>query len=103
MSSDSKKMAAGKVDLTVLKRLVSELESELAAAEGIKTDVNADRVEWVITLNKATGLAAGILTESGLLMGDIQQLISGGPQVGSPDKDFLNKLLGGLKGPGNAN
>lgn len=103
MSSDSKKFPVGKIDLTVLKRLVSELESELTAAEGIKTDVNADRVEWLITLNKATGLAAGVLTEAGLLMGDIQQLLSGAPSAGTPDKDFLNKLLGGLKGPGNAN
>lgn len=102
MSSELKKIAVGRVDLTVLKRLVSELESELAVAEGIKTDVNADRVEWIVSLNKATGLAAGILSESGLLMGDIQQLMSGGPAA-SDKTDFLNKILGGLKGPGSAN
>lgn len=96
-------MSKSKVDLTVLKRLVSELEAELATADGIKTDVSADKVEWLVSLNKATGLAAGILTEAGLLMGDIQQLVAGGPSAGAPDKDFLNKLLGGLKGPGNAN
>jgi len=103
MSSDSKKLPVGKIDLTVLKRLVSELESELTTAEGIKTDVNADQVEWLITLNKATGLAAGVLTEAGLLMGDIQLLLSGPSAGGASDKDFLNKLLGGFKGPGNAN
>lgn len=96
-------MSKSKVDLTVLKRLVSELEAELATADGIKTDVNADKVEWLVSLNKATGLAAGVLTEAGLLMGDIQQLVAGGPSAMSPDKDLLTKLLGGLKGPGNAN
>jgi len=95
-------MSKNKVDLTILKRLVSELESELTTADGIKTDVHADKIEWVVSLNKATGLAAGILTEAGLLMGDIQHLVAG-PSSGTSDKDFLNKLLGGLKGPGNAN
>ena len=65
--------------------------------------MNADRIEWIVSLNKATGLAAGVMSEAGLLMGDIQQLIAGGGAVGGPDKDFLTKLLGGLKGPGNAN
>ena len=102
MSSEFKKMDVGKVDLTVLKRLLSELESELAIADGIKTDVNADRVEWIVSLNKATGLAAGVMSEAGLLMGDIQQLMSGSPAT-ADKQDFLNRLLGGLKGPGNAN
>lgn len=96
-------MAKGKVDLSVLKRLVSELEAELATADGIKTDVNADKIERIVSLNKATGLAAGILTEAGLLMGDIQQLVAGGPPPGGDKQDFIDKILGGFKGPGNAN
>lgn len=95
-------MSKAKVDLTLLKRMVAELESSLTTAESIKTDVNADKVEWVVEMNKATGLAAGVMTEAGLLMGDIQQIIQGVP--GSASKqDFLEKLLGGLKGPGSTN
>lgn len=95
-------MSKNKVDLATLKRLVAELESTLSAAEGIQTDVAADKVEFIVEANKATGLAAGIMMEAGLLMGDIQNLIQG---AGAPASkaDFLEKILGGLKGPGNAN
>lgn len=95
-------MAKTKVDLTVIKRLLAELESTLATAEGINTDVNADKVEYVVEMNKATGLAAGVMTEAGLLMGDLQHLIQGAGSS-STKADFLEKLLSGLKGPGNTN
>lgn len=94
-------MSKNKVDLDQLKRLVAELESTLSAAENIATDVKADRVEYVVEMNKATGLAAGIMMEAGILMGDVQQLIQG---AGTPSKsDFLEKLMASLKGPGNSN
>lgn len=95
-------MSKNKVDLTTLKRLVAELDATLSAAEGIKTDIPADKVEFIVEANKATGLAAGVMMEAALLMGDIQALIQG---AGSPatKADFLEKLLGGLKGPGNTN
>jgi hypothetical protein len=95
-------MAKNKVDLTTLKRLVAELEATLSTAEGIQTDVNADKVEFIVEANKATGLAAGVMMEAGLLMGDIQALIQG---AGAPasKSDFLEKLLGTLKGPGGQN
>lgn len=90
-----------KVELETIKRLMAELESTLSTAEGISTDVKADRIEYVVEMNKATGIAAGIMMEAGILMGEIQQLIQG---AGAPSKaDFLEKLLGGLKGPGNTN
>lgn len=94
-------MSKAKIDLATLKRLVSELESTLSAAEGIKTDVNADKIEYVVEMNKATGLAAGVMTEAAVLMGTIQSLIQ---DAGAPSKaDFLEKLLGTLKGPGGSN
>ena len=95
-------MSTKKIDLTLLKRLVSELDSALNTAEGIKTDVQANKIEWVIELNKATGLAAGIMTEAGMLAGDIQYLTQGNPATASK-QDLFEKILGGLKGPGNTN
>jgi hypothetical protein len=92
-----------KVDLAIIKRLLAELESSLATAEAITTDVNADKIEYIVEMNKATGLAAGLMTEAGLLMGDLQHLIQGVSTPGASKSDFLDKLLGGLKGPGNAN
>lgn len=96
-------MAKNKVDLDTIKRLMAELEATLSIAENITTDVKADKVEYVVEMNKATGLAAGIMMEAGLLMGDIQQLISGVTTPSGTKSDFLEKLLGGLKGPGNTN
>jgi hypothetical protein len=91
------------VDLAIIKRLLAELESTLATADAITTDVNTDKVEYIVEMNKATGLAAGVMTEAALLMSDLQHLIQG---VGSPNtskSDFLDKILSGLKGPGNTN
>lgn len=94
-------MAKGKIDLATIKRLLAELESTIATAEGINTDVNADKIEYVVEMNKATGLAAGVMTEAAIVMGDLQDLIRG---AGAPSKaDFLEKLLGTLKGPGHTN
>lgn len=90
-----------KIDLDTIKRLMAELESTLSAAENITTDVKADKIEYLVEMNKATGLAAGVMMEAALLMGDIQHLIQG---AGAPPKaDFLEKLLGPLKGGGNTN
>ncbi len=94
-------MAKKVIDLTLIKKLVSELEIALDKAEEIKT-AKGDKLEWIVELSKASGFAASILGEGGLLMGDIQTLIQGGPQTGAK-QDFIEKFLGGLKGPGNAN
>ncbi len=96
-------MPKAKIDLTILKRMVSELESSIQKAEAITGTTSADKVETIVELNKATGLAAGVLTEAGLLMADIQHLVAGGATSESSKQDFIKQLLGGLKGPGNAN
>lgn len=95
-------MAKMKVDLTLLKRMMAELEASLNTAESINTDVKADKIEWIVEMNKATGLAAGVMTEAGLLMGDIQIQIQDSPP-GVSKQDFLDKIMGGLKGPGSTN
>ena len=100
-------MGKAKINLTILKRMVSELESSILRVDAITGVTSADKVETIVELNKATGLAAGVLTEAGLLMGDIQYLISGGAGQNDASKnDFIKQLLGGLggsKGSGNAN
>jgi hypothetical protein len=99
-------MPKSKIDLTVLKRMVEELEASLGRADEIRAKPTAEnRVDWIVELNKATGLAAGVLTEAGLLMGDIQHLVAGvaGGGADSAKQDFIKQLLGGLKGPGTSN
>ncbi len=88
---------ARKVDLTLLKRLVGELESTLATAEGIKNDAG-DVNEYVVEMQKGAGLAAGIMTEATLLIGDIAVAVRSGSA--SSDKDPLATILGALKGGG---
>ena len=88
-----------KVDLTLLKRLMAELENSLATANGINTDVESDLNEYVIELSKATGLCTGIMQEASMLVLDISSLVhTSQPPSGSKGADFLDKILGPLKG-----
>jgi hypothetical protein len=94
-------MSKPQVDLTLLKRLVAELESTLNTVFSIKADVKGDLVELNVEASKAVGLASGIMQESGLLIVDIHNLLDG--QVPKSKSDMLEKLLGTLKGPGSSN
>ena len=100
-------MSEVKVNLTLLKHLVSELESSLLGAEELKKNKESKHL-YVTELSKASGLAAGILTEAGMLIGDIQYLSTGVSGL-APTKGTnaalspLEKLLGGLKGSGGSN
>jgi hypothetical protein len=89
-----------KIDLDILKRLVAELESSLSTAEGIKTDSSSKEanVEYIVEMQKASGLAAGIMTEARFLVGDIVVAVRGGPAPS--EKEGLAKILGVLKGSG---
>jgi hypothetical protein len=94
-----------KVDLTLLKKLVAELETSLAASESIRGSKDPSLNDFVVECSKAAGLAAGVMQESSMLILDIQSLVrasqSPAPKGGG---DFLDKLLGGMKpGGGNAN
>lgn len=96
-------MANGKVDLTLLKKMIAELETSLNLAEKIKADTTIDKNESVIEFSKAAGLAAGIMTEAGLLVGDIQGRSLGLPASGNKADIFLDKIFPSNKGSGNTN
>jgi hypothetical protein len=103
------------LDLSLMKKLIAELETTMTEAdklrslvETVKHEINTDiKTNCIIELNKALGLTAGILTEAGMLMGDLQHQMhgvpsgSGGPG-GSDKEDFMKKILGGLGGQGSA-
>lgn len=93
-------MSKNKVNLDTLKRLVSELELSLTQAENI---AKAEKLDYIVELSKASGLAAGVLTEAGLLMQDIQHLVTGVNMPPSSKQELLDRLLGGLKMPGSSN
>jgi len=94
-------MSKPQVDLTLLKRLVAELESSLNVVEDIRADAKADKIEINVEASKAVGLASGIMQESGLLIMDIYTMLGNSAPKGKGD--MLDKLLGSLKGPGNTN
>jgi hypothetical protein len=70
-------------------------------AEAIKTSVEIDNAEYIVEMAKAAGLCAGVMQEAGLLIGDLHGAtlaIQGGTV---PKADFLDKILGPLKGGSN--
>jgi len=89
-----------KVNLTLLKRLVSELDVALQAAEAVKEGEGTESLhDYVVEMSKCAGLAAGVMAESSMLVGDIQHVIQHAQGPASKG-DALSKLLGSLKGGG---
>lgn len=91
-----------KIDLTLLKKFVSQLESSLETCEEIKKDESRDPADFIIEMSKSTGLVSGLIQESTMLIGDIQSVMKVSQQQPMQQKntDFLDKILGGLKGSG---
>lgn len=97
-----------KVNLDLLKQLVGELEASLQTADGInKSGADSSKNDYIVEMSKAAGLAAGIMTESSMLVVDIQGVIHTTSGVASGDTksavNYLEKILGPLKGGGSTN
>lgn len=90
-----------KIDLTLLKKMVGELESSLATGEGLGT-TEGNKNEYIIEMSKAAGLCAGLIQEAAMLIGDVQATIMSVQNPSPAAKgDIFDKLLGSLKGSGN--
>ena len=85
------------IDLTLFKRLVSEFESLLAKISVLEADENLLRDDYVVELSKLTGLASGIVTESTLLVYDVQAVVKAATMVASP-KNYIEQLLNAASG-----
>jgi hypothetical protein len=90
------KQEQARVNLDLLKKLVSELEKSLETADSIS---NADVTSHIAELARASGLAGVIMQESGMLVKDIYTLIkmaSGGAPISETEvMGELEKLFGG--------
>jgi hypothetical protein len=101
------KMSKKIINLSLMKKLIVELESTMTEADRLreqvethKPSINEDtKVECLIALNKALGLTAGILTEAGMLMGDLQHQMHGAAGA-SAKTDIMDQILGSLGGVG---
>lgn len=92
-----------KIDLTLLNRLVKELNDMVRSCEEMPTptDLNSD-CEYVTVLSKTLGVATGISYEASGVVGDILKVIKNGPATTSSPEDLLNSMFGGaLKMPKN--
>jgi hypothetical protein len=86
-----------KVNLDLLKKLVSGLEKSLGTAEAMNPETG-DITEYISELARASGLAGVIAQEAGMLVKDIYTLVRMSTMsAGAPEGDImaeLDKLLG---------
>lgn len=89
------------VKLELLKKTVSELETQLRAAQAIKDSMvgSSDEnltMEFIIQMNKVSGLIKGVLNEANYLGGDVDRETQT-VQVGAPNFDKIMEALGAPK------
>ena len=90
-----------KVDLTLIKKLVDELDKTISLSEKIKE--SSDNNEYIIEMSKGIGLCSGIVSEGTMLIADIAELLStaSGPPSDSKTSSLINKLFGNPSGSSN--
>lgn len=96
-------MTKQNIDLTLLKRLLAELDASVQILSSISTDVPSNKTEIMVEGAKAAGLAAGLMQESAAIMGDVYTFLDGGAAASPIKNDFLDKIMGSFKGPGSTN
>ncbi len=94
------KAVEGKINLSLLKSLVNELETSILAAEELKADPQSS-VSYIVEMSKAAGLSAGVMQEASMLIVDIYALVGasqGGGAKANATLDYMEKLIGPIKG-----
>jgi hypothetical protein len=98
----------GKVNLDLIKKLVSELEKSVETADSISTEDNAnDVVEYIAELARASGLAGVVMQEAHMLVKDLYTLVRlvQGPTAPSESEVMaeIEKIFGGPGAKRNTN
>lgn len=78
-----------KINLSILKRLVEELEVSIANAEKKTEATQNNAIEFTIEMFKAAGLCAGINKEASMLIADISYLV----QANQTQDLLLGKII----------
>lgn len=87
-----------KIELTLLKKLVSDLEASLTAAQELPTEKLEEAHEFISAMSKTSGLAAGVAQEASALVKDCYQVSRLAQQPASPyaaGEELLAELFGG--------
>lgn len=97
-----------KVSLVLLKQLYESLESSINAADAVIEDKDPKKInEYIIEMSKCMGIAAGVVQEATLVIGDIRAAVRINTQPGAATKDdsltSLLNILGGKDMPGSNN
>lgn len=89
-----------KIELTLLKKLVGELEIAINAAQELPVDEKEQVHHFISELSKASGLAAGVAQEATALVKDMYQVsaMSQKPAPAMGGQDFLAELFGDALG-----
>jgi hypothetical protein len=92
-----------KIDLSLIKKLVGELETTLQTAEAINQESALN--DWISEMSKASGLAASASQEASLLVHDVYALIRASQGLANKKnaENSLEQLLGGLIKGGDPN
>jgi hypothetical protein len=96
-----------KIDLTLLKKLVSELEAMVATCAALPTDSKENTNDAIIELAKASGIAANISQEAAFLTKDLYAVITSITAItslnkaaySSEEQAFLDILGSAIKAP----
>lgn len=83
---------APKIDLTLLKKLVSELEGHLDKSAVIKENPTNSNADYIVEMSRAIGMATAIMQESTALMGDIGGAVRDSQMPASNPFDMLTKF-----------
>jgi len=94
---------AYKVDLTLLRKLVGELESAINSVQEMPSaDKKEELHRFVIDLSRASGLAAGVAQEATALVKDMYQLVTFAQTAPSDYGDkLMTDILGSFSGNSN--
>ncbi len=98
------KMSNPKIDLSLLRTLVTEFEGLISSAEVLQNEPSFDKNTYIAQLSKAAGVASSLMQEAALLVMDCQHEILGQSKDPAGAKmDLLSSLLSPLKGTSNSN
>lgn len=98
-------MSKPKIDLTLFKNLLSELESSLEKAEEIYEE-DGSMTEYIIAMLKSFGICAGLAQEATFITQDINKIVLSLQNLSVKDdssNETLNSLLNLLKPSKNSN
>jgi len=92
-----------KADLTLLKEMVTALETQLEEAYMIRTSLKTDKSgevhrQFIIEVSKSVGILSGIAGEASLLIGDLQKIMQYSYQKDSDPADVVSTILSSIKG-----